>query len=210
MRARQSRVVVDLNRDPSGSVLYPGASNTEICPTSTFHEEAIYLDGGEPDAAEIAARVQQYWRPYHVELTNQIERITQRHGYCILLDGHSIVSQAPRFFSGRLPDLNLGTADVSSCAPSLAAAAFAVLSSAQGFTAVHNGRFKGGYITRHFGQPDGGIHALQLELAQSCYMDEHQPREFDPQRALPLTNLLQVLLGTLRSWRPMLGEQVKK
>ncbi len=210
MWARQSRVVVDLNRDPAGSVLYPGASNTEICPTSTFHEEAIYLPGGEPDAAEIAARTRQYWLPYHNQLASEVERVKQLHGYCILLDGHSIVSEAPRFFSGRLPDLNLGTADVTSCAPSLAAAAFRVLADARGFTAVHNGRFKGGYITRHYGQPNDGVHALQLEMAQSCYMDEHQPRDFDPRYAGRLTNVLQSLLQALQTWLPELGEQAKK
>ncbi len=210
MWARQSRVVVDLNRDPSGSILYPGASNTEICPTSTFHEEPIYLPGAAPDAAEIAARVRQYWRPYHEELANQVKRIKRQLGYCILLDGHSIVSEAPRFFAGRLPDLNLGTADVTSCDPSLAAAAFAVLAETHGFTAVHNGRFKGGYITRYYGRPQESVHALQLEMAQSCYMDEQQPGEFDSKRSAPLTKVLQVLLRTLRLWQPALGEQVKK
>ena len=209
MWARHSRIVVDLNRDPAGSVLYSGASNTEICPIGTFHDAPIYLPGRAPGAAEIATRVQRYWLPYHAQLAAEIERIKQRHGYCILLDGHSIVGEAPRFFPGRLPDLNLGTADVTSCAPSLAAAAFAVLREARGFTAVHNGRFKGGYITRHFGRPGEGVHALQLEMAQSCYMDEHNPREFDSQRAASLTNILRRLLLTIRGWCVQLGEPVK-
>lgn len=210
MWASHSRIVVDLNRDPSGQALYPGAANTGICPVSTFHDEPVYRPGMAPDAAEIAQRVVQYWRPYHAQLAAEIERIKARHGYCILLDGHSIVSEAPRFFAGRLPDLNLGTADGASCGPALADAAFAVLAGARGFTAVHNGRFKGGYITRHYGQPAEGVHALQLEMAQSCYMDEARPLEYHSERAAPLKNVLQSLMHTLLAWRPALGEPAKK
>ncbi len=210
MSATHSRIVVDLNRDPGGNALYPGAANTEICPTSTFHDEPIYLAGTAPDAGGISARVEQYWRPYQAQLAAEIGRIKARHGYCILLDGHSIVSEAPRFFAGRLPDLNLGTADGASCAPSLADAAFAVLRSARGFTAVHNGRFKGGYITRHHGRPSEGVHALQLEMAQSCYMDEQRPFEFQGERAAALTGVLESMLSTLLAWRPVLGDPAKK
>lgn len=210
MWAKYSRIVVDLNRDPSGDALYPGASNTEICPIRTFHDAPIYKAGVAPDALEIAERIAQYWRPYHVQLSAEIERITAIHGYCILLDAHSIVSEAPRFFSGRLPDLNLGTADGASCDSALADAAFAVLTGARGFTAVHNGRFKGGYITRHYGQPAGGVHALQLEMAQSCYMDEKHPVEYNLTRAAPILNVLQPLIQTLLAWHPGLGESPKK
>lgn len=214
MWARQSRIVVDLNRDPSGTQLYPGASNTEVCPVTTFHEQPIYLEGRVPDAAAVDGRVSRYWRPYLTRLESEIARIKARHGYCVLLDGHSIVSEAPRFFAGRLPDLNLGTADLASCAPQLAETAFEVLARAPGFTAVHNGRFKGGYITRHFGQPEKGVHALQLEMAQSCYMDENNPRTFDVPRAAPLMNVLRTLLQALLAWQPpgvatRLGERSK-
>ena len=210
MWAGFSRIVVDLNRDPSGIALYPDASNTGICPTSTFHDEPVYRNGMSPDATEIAQRVRQYWRPYHAQLAAEIERIKARHGYCVLLDGHSIVSEAPRFFSGRLPDLNLGTADGASCDPTLADAAFAVLAGARGFTAVHNGRFKGGYITRHYGRPAEGVHALQLEMAQSCYMEEiveSRHAEYDSERATPLKKVLESLIQTLLAWRPVPGEQ---
>ena len=213
MWARHSRIVVDLNRDPSGQALYAGAANTEICPLGTFHDEPVYRPGMEPDAAEIARRVEQYWRPYHAQLAAEIERIKARHGYCILLDGHSIVSEAPRFFPGRLPDLNQGTAGGTSCDPALADAAFAVLTAASGFTAVHNGRFKGGYITRHYGQPAEGVHALQLEMAQACYMDEmveSSPFEYDDELAVPLKHVLQSLIQTLLAWQPGLGEPAKK
>lgn len=197
MWATHSRVVVDLNRDPGGLSLYPGASNTEICPTTTFHDAPIYRDGAMPDAAAIAARVDQYWRPYHRVLAAEIERLRARHGYCILLDGHSIVSQAPRFFAGRLPDFNLGTADGTSCHPALAQRVFEILCAARGFTAVHNGRFKGGYITRHYGDPARDVHALQLEMAQCAYMNEQAAPAYDANRAAPLVAVLKRLVDGL-------------
>ncbi len=210
MCAQYTRFVVDLNRDPSGNALYPGASNTEICPATTFHDKPVYKPGSAPDAVEIAARVENYWRPYHLQLAAEIDRIKARHGYCVLLDGHSIISEAPRFFSGRLPDLNLGTADGTSCSPALASEAMAVLANARGFTWVHNGRFKGGHITRHFGRPAAGVHALQLEMAQSCYMNEQLPRDYSVDCAEPLKSVLQLLIRMLLAWRPALGEQAKK
>jgi N-formylglutamate deformylase len=210
MVATHSRIAVDLNRDPSGAALYPGASNTEICPTQTFAEVPIYQQAMEPDRAEIASRVAQYWQPYHRQLVAEIARVKAMHGYCILLDAHSIVSVAPRFFSGRLPDLNLGSADGKSCARSLADAAFRVLSDADGFSAVHNGRFKGGYITRHYGDPGRNVHALQLEMAQCCYMDEAAPLQYDAWRAAKLRAVLKTLIELLMNWHPAVGDETKK
>ena len=209
MVATHSRIVVDLNRDPSGDAFYPGASNTEICPTATFANEPIYRPGLAPGKAEITQRVEQYWRPYQHQLATEIARIKTKHGVCILLDGHSIVSEAPRFFAGRLPDLNLGTADGKSCDVSLAQLAFTVLNHAAGFTAVHNGRFKGGFITRHYGVPGDKIHALQLEVAQRCYMDEAAPSLYDASRAAPLKAVLIALVEKLMNWRPMPGADTR-
>ncbi len=210
MVATHSRIVVDLNRDPSGDALYPGASNTGICPITTFHDEPIYQAGLDPDMATIASRVEQYWSPYHAQLQTEIARIKAQHGFCILLDAHSIVSEAPRFFAGRLPDLNLGTADGQSCAPSLAQTAFEVLTHAHGFTAVHNGRFKGGFITRHYGAPRNNVHALQLEIAQRCYMDEGRPQHYDRSRSAGLTDVLKLLLQQLLTRYAELGAESKK
>jgi N-formylglutamate deformylase len=200
--ATHSRYVVDLNRDPSGAALYPGADNTELCPTRTFADEAIYADRGALGAAEIAARRAAYFDPYHAMLAAEIERVRTRHGYVILVDGHSIRSVVPRFFAGRLPDLNLGTADGASCAPGVQAAADVVLAGAGAFTSVVNGRFKGGYVTRHYGQPARGVHALQLEKAQACYMDEAPPYRWDAARAAPLVALLERLVGALLVCNP--------
>ena len=207
MVATHSRIVVDLNRDPSGREMYPGASNTEICPTATFHDEPVYVAGMEPDVAAIRSRIEDYWLPYHQQLAVEIARIKARHGFCVLLDGHSIVSEAPRFFAGRLPDLNLGSADGRSCAQSLAQTAFAVLAGAVGFTAVHNGRFTGGHITRHYGKPDNKVHALQLEMAQCCYMNETAPHAYDEHRADALKAVLKQLAARLADWRPASGDE---
>lgn len=202
MVATHSRYVVDLNRDPAGHALYPGADNTELCPTRGFDGAPLYASGAAPDAAEIHLRTQTYWQPYHDRLAAELAAIRTRHGYAILLDGHSIVSEAPRFFSGKLPDLNLGTNEGRSCDPALADTAYGILASAAGFTHIHNGRFKGGYITRHYGRPLDGIHALQLEIAQSSYMDEGNLEHWDAQRAAPLMEVLQRLVESLLHWTP--------
>jgi len=199
--ATHSRYVVDLNRDPSGVALYPGADNTELCPARTFANEPLYADARAPDSREIAARRAEYFDPYHAQLAAEIERVRARHGYAILLDGHSIRSEVPRFFAGRLPDLNLGTVDGASCAPSVQGAADVVLAGAAAFTTVVNGRFKGGYVTRHYGDPDRGVHALQLEIAQACYMDENPPYPWDARQAAPLVGVLSRLVAALLQWR---------
>ncbi len=195
--ATHSRYVIDLNRNPDGAALYADADNTELCPTRSFAQEPLYIDGQLPDATELARRRERYWQPFHDALSAELERIRQRHGYAILLDGHSIRAEVPRFFSGRLPDLNLGTADGHSCAPALQQAAEQLLSAADGFTFVSNGRFKGGTITRRYGQPAQGVHALQLEIAQACYMHEATPHIWQAARAASLIRVLQQLVDTL-------------
>jgi len=202
MCATRSRYVVDLNRDPSGAVLYAGADNTEVCPTRTFADAPIYADNRVPDAAEIEQRIVEHFEPYHRALGAEVERVRARHGYAIVLDGHSIRSEVPRFFAGRLPDLNLGTADGASCSVRLAQQATSVLATADGFTHVVNGRFKGGWITRHYGRPSVDVHALQLEMAERAYMDEAPPYRWDPARAAALTGVLRRLVDTLLAWRP--------
>ena len=200
--ATHSRYVVDLNRDPSGAALYPGADNTELCPTRTFGNDPIYEVGEEPRDGEIAARRATYFDPYHRCVADEIARVRARHGHAILLDGHSIVSVVPRFFDGRLPDLNLGTSDGRSCDAGLQSVAVGVVSSAGDCSHVVNGRFKGGYITRHFGAPEANVHALQLEMAQARYMDEANPLAFDAARAAPIAAVLERLVIALAEWRP--------
>ncbi len=201
MAATHSRYVVDLNRNPDGVALYAGADNTELCPTRTFGNEAIYVESAAPAQSEVSARAANYFAPYHAKLAAEIERVRTRHGHAVVLDGHSIRAEVPRFFQGRLPDLNLGTADGTSCAADLQAAATSVLAAANRFTHVVNGRFKGGYITRQYGRPAQGVHLLQLEIAEDCYMDEAPPYRFDAARAQPLIDVLKQLVQPLQAWR---------
>jgi N-formylglutamate deformylase len=173
-----SRYVVDLNRPPDGTSLYPGQDTTGIVPVDTFARDPLYRSGHAPDEREVADRIARFWRPYHDALRGELERVRSAHGYALLWDAHSIASELPRFFSGRLPDLNFGTASGAACAPAIEAAVFEAGRSAAGYSAVLNGRFKGGYITRAYGRPAERIHAIQLELSQRTYMNEPPPFEF--------------------------------
>lgn len=198
--ARHSRYVVDLNRDPEGQSLYPGADTTEICPTSTFANEQIYSEGHAPDATEIAWRIERYWRPYHAALREVVDDNLRRFGVVLVFDAHSIRSVLPRFFEGRLPDLNLGTADGATASGELTALMYRVLDGAVGYDAVLNGRFKGGYITRHYGDPRRGVHAIQLEIAQASYMEERPPYRLLPDKADRLVPFLRETLAVGLEW----------
>ncbi len=197
-----SRYLIDLNRPDGNAPMYPGANNTELCPTRFFSGDPLYRDGAAPDAAEIARRTAQYWRPYHAALAAELARLREVHGHALLFDGHSIRSELPWLFAGRLPDLNLGTVSGASCAPALRDSLAAVLAAQGDYTHVVDGRFKGGYITRHYGRPTERIHAVQLEMCWSCYMDEAPPYTVDAARMARLQPLLRRLLETLLRWRP--------
>lgn len=180
LQATHSRYVIDLNRSPDGTSLYPGQSVTGLCPVDTFDDTPLYADGEGPDEAEIAARREAIWQSYHDQLAAELARIKTRHGIAVLWDAHSIRSELPRFFQGRLPDFNLGTADGASCDPALAQHLLSIARSSPAHTAVLNGRFKGGYITRRYGQPGHDVHAVQLEMTQSSYMQEQMPFDYLP------------------------------
>jgi len=167
-----SRYVDDLNRPPDDTSLYPGRNTTGLCPVTQFSGEHLYTNGDEPGADEIRARVERYWRPYHAALIEEIARIRAQHGRVLLWEGHSIRSVVPFLFDGTLPDLNLGTADGTSCSADVQRRVMDVVHAQRDYAFVLNGRFKGGYITRHYGRPDEGVDAVQLELAQANYMDE--------------------------------------
>lgn len=190
---KYSRYVVDLNRSSDDVSLYPGQNTTGLCPRMAFTGEPIYLPDQEPTAEEIAQRVEQYWRPYHAALAEEIERVKQKHGHVVLWEGHSIRSVVPFLFDGRLPDFNLGTAANASCSAPLQQRLESVLESQKKYTFVVNGRFKGGYITRHYGRPAQGVEAVQLELAQLNYMDE-DTFAYSAERAAPTQALIRTLL----------------
>jgi len=185
LAATHSRYVVDLNRPPDGSSLYPGQSVTGLCPIDTFDDTPLYADAAQvPDAAETEERRRAYWDPYHAQLRAELDRIRAAHGVAVLWDAHSIRSVLPRFFDGRLPDFNLGTADGASCDPALARELLAIGMVVPGHSAVLNGRFKGGYITRHYGDPGRNVHAVQLEMTQASYMQEALPFGYLPEIAM--------------------------
>lgn len=191
LKAQVSRYVIDLNRPPSGESLYPGQTTTGLCPTETFRGEALYPPGQQPDAAEIARRREVYWQPYHTALAAELARVRQHHGQVLLWDAHSIASVLPRLFEGKLPDLNFGTASGASCAQNVIESVVAQANEKgkkkeAPWSQVVNGRFKGGYITRHYGQPAQGVHAIQLELCQCLYMNESAPFDYLPERAQKL------------------------
>jgi len=176
--ATHSRYVVDVNRPPDGANLYPGQDTPRLCPVDTFHSEPLYRRGDGPDAEEIERRLDAVWRPYHRRLAAEIARVRAEHGAAVLWDAHSIVAEVPRLFEGRLPDFNLGTADGQSCDPALAESLRVALSRHAGYTSVLNGRFKGGYITRRYGDPANNVHAIQLEMVEAVYMEERSPYAF--------------------------------
>jgi formiminoglutamase len=200
VRTGLSRTVIDVNRDPSGVSLYPGQATTGLCPTETFDGEPLYLAGQEPTDAEISARRARFFDPYHDGLRGELDRLIARHGQVVLYDAHSIRSHAPRLFDGELPRFNIGTNSGGSCAPALTAAVEAACD-ATGPSRVTNGRFKGGWITRHYGQPQRGVHAVQMELACRGYIDEPAaltpdswPTPFQAPRAAPLQATLKDVL----------------
>ncbi|WP_454764830.1 N-formylglutamate deformylase [Cupriavidus campinensis] len=198
LMATHSRYVVDLNRPPDNANLYPGQDTTGLCPVDTFDKTPVYADGSNgPDDAEIAQRRDAIWHPYHSALQEELARLRAGHGTIALWDAHSIRSVLPRFFEGKLTDFNLGSADGKSCDAGLAADVLAIASAVPHHTAVLNGRFKGGYITRQYGNPADGVHAIQLELTQSSYMEEVYPFAYDPAKAGAIQPAIRQMLETV-------------
>ena len=213
LKPRYARYVIDLNRPPDDAPMYPGASNTELCPTRFFTGDALYKAGREPRGPERVARRSTYWQPYHAALAQELARIKAIHGYALLWDAHSIRSHSPWLFDGKLPDLNIGTASGASADASIADAVMGSVvdgagadmaqggattagsPGASGVTHVLNGRFKGGYITRHYGAPQGHVHAVQLEKCQSLYMQEEAPFAYDEHKAAQIQPLLQSMVA---------------
>lgn len=192
--ATYSRYVIDLNRPGDDAALYAGQLATGLCPTETFAGEPLYLDGQEPEASEKARRLSAYWQPYHRHIEVTLDAIRDRFGYALLWDAHSIPSVVPRLFEGELALLNLGSNDGRSAALPIVEAVSAAVDAGLGL--VLDGRFRGGHITRHFGRPTAGIHALQLEIAQRGYMDEAS-RAFDDERAAELRRVIRRMLAAM-------------
>jgi N-formylglutamate deformylase len=205
VRANFHRYLIDANRDPAGQSLYPGQNTTGLCPLTDFNGEAIFRAGLEPDGAEIARRTGAWHRPYHQALEAEVARVKAIHGYAIIFDCHSIRSRIPFLFDGDLPDFNIGTNGGVTCDPVVERAALDICSSAEGFTHVLNGRFKGGWTTRHYGRPQDGIHAIQMEIAQRQYMDEHTTWNWREERAQEVRAVLKSLFVKLNQIAPQLS-----
>lgn len=189
--ATHSRYVVDLNRPPDNANLYPGQDTTPLVPLDTFHKKPLYRPGEEPESGETAERVETFWKPYHARLAEELGRLREKYDYALLWDAHSIFSEVPRFFAGKLTELNLGTADGRSCGAGIGEG---LMRKVSGYGAVLNGRFKGGYITRTYGAPATGVHAVQLELSEATYMDEAPPFRFKKALATRLRPQLRSLI----------------
>ncbi|MCC7260733.1 MAG: N-formylglutamate deformylase [Alphaproteobacteria bacterium] len=199
LKANSSRYVIDLNRDPTGATLYPGKFNTGLCPHLLFDTTPLYRDGSTPDEEEVRRRTSGYWWPYHRVLEELLEQVCDTHGHAVLLDAHSIRSEVPALFEGRLPDINIGTADGASADAALSEKLLHIGEKSP-YSTVLNGRFKGGYITRHYGKPHEGIHAVQIELTQCNYMNEAPPYAYDEEKAVRLQNTLREMLTAMVEW----------
>ena len=196
--ATHSRFVIDLNRPPDGTSLYPGQSVTGLCPVDLFDDQPLYRDLADlPGEAEIAERRAAIWQPYHAQLAQALASLKAEHGVAALWDAHSIRSVLPRFFDGRLTDLNLGTANGASCSPVLAKQLLAIGKQAKVHSTVLNGRFTGGHITRQYGNPAQGIHAVQLEMTQCSYMQESWPFDYLPAVAAQVQPHVRRMLETV-------------
>lgn len=200
VRANFHRYLIDANRDPSGQSLYPGQNTTGLCPETDFDGLPLYDEGRAPGHQEIEARTRAFHLQYHAALASELDRVRRLHGVAVLYDCHSIRSEIPFLFEGRLPDLNIGTNGGVTCAPAMETATVDICAAAQGYTHTLNGRFKGGWTTRHYGRPDQGVHAIQMELAQSAYLQsESVPFAYDSVKASQLRPHLTAILETLVS-----------
>ncbi len=189
-----SRYVIDLNRPPDDTPMYPGASNTELCPTRFFTGDPLYREGEAPGPQQREARRQAHWQPYQDALQGEIARLRAAHGYVLLWDAHSIRSRIPWLFEGELPDLNIGTAGGASADEAITRAVAQAAGRAPGVSHVVNGRFKGGWITRHYGRPGEHVHAVQLEMVQKLYMREAPPWDWDARGADAIRPVLRDML----------------
>lgn len=201
VRALFHRYVIDANRDPAGISLYPGQNTTQLCPVTDFNGQPIYLEGQEPDQQEIERRRKAFHAPYHTALQGQIDRVLDQFGIVVVYDCHSIRSNIPFLFEGQLPDFNIGTNSGATCGPEIERLVAEICANAEGFTSIVNGRFKGGWTTRNYGRPDTGVHAIQMELAQSTYLkSEISPFDYAGQHAQKLQIHLKKILLSLTSW----------
>jgi len=194
IHANYSRWVIDLNRDPAGVPLYSdGRLITGLCPTTTFTGVPLYRDRRTAvDTEEVKRRMELYFDPYHQKIGEEISTLKKQFGTVLLWDCHSIRESVPSIQKEKFPDLILGDADGTSASAPLIVSAVTVLGGSS-YSFSHNHPFKGGYITRYFGQPEQRVHALQLEMTKMNYMDDSETM-YDRQRASKMAGLLKKCL----------------
>lgn len=210
VKANFHRYVIDANRNPNGESLYPGQNTTELCPTTDFDNIPIYDSGKEPNQQEIERRRRVYHAPYHEALERELQRVRSVHGVAILYDSHSIRSKVPFLFEGTLPDFSIGTNGGATCAPEIEHQTAKICELSVDFTSVLNGRFKGGWTTRHYGRPSQNMHAIQMELTQSLYMEEAAPWEYTLEKAEKLRPILKDILNALEHTSRSLKRETTK
>lgn len=197
IKALFHRYVIDANRDPSGSALYPDRPTTALCPLTTFDGDSLYLSRQEPNESEITRRRIAFHIPYHNALRKVLNLARSKHGIVILYDCHSIRSRILNLFPSHPPDFNIGTNDGTTCSPAIENKVRDICEQSDEFSTVVNDRFKGGWTTRNYGQPSKGIHAIQMELAQSTCMLECSPWTYDDKKAQILRQVLARILKAL-------------
>ena len=209
LRATFHRYVIDANRDPSGQSLYPGQNTTGLIPLTNFDNQPIWKAGQEPNEADVVERLARYHRPYHAALEAEIERVRTLHGIAVVYDCHSIRSRCPFLFEGVLPDFNIGTDNGRTCAPEIERAVAGICAGAEGYASVLNGRFRGGWTTRHYGRPQTGVHAIQMELAQITHLaSEEPPFSLDPVKTARLRGVLAEILAAIERIARDLGGRI--
>jgi N-formylglutamate deformylase len=193
IRARFTRYAIDLNRDPARQPLYAdGRKETALVPETSFAGEPLYK-GRVPDVKEVERRLAVYYQPYHEKLRSVLGELRSEFGTVVLYDAHSIRRFVPTIRPHPFPDLILGDGNGKTAHPRILEAAWRALKQGP-FQVSLNDPFQGGYITRHYGNPEAGAHALQLEMSQDIYLD-------DQNRQVPhkVDRLKKVLRGTLES-----------
>lgn len=195
IKANYCRWVIDLNRDPESKPLYTdGRVITGLVPTTNFNGDPLYKDA-VPEEHEIAERIHKYYLPYHEKLEELLEQTKQQFGKALLFDAHSIRRVVPGIQKEAFPQLILGDNDGTSASKEVIDAVWNILKDS-GYEATHNTPFKGGQITRSFGKPDDNVHALQLEMAKTNYMDATET-EYDGQNAAQIREVLKAVFTQL-------------
>ncbi len=197
VKANLSRWVIDLNRDPESAPLYDdGRLITSVTPHTDFFGNNIYKSKKhEPGKKEVAKRLKKYYWPYYERLSVLLEERKKEFGKVLLWDAHSIRHRVSTIQNDPFPDMILGNNDEKTAQPQLIKIALESLRSGD-YEVAHNHPFKGGHITRYFGDPENQIHTLQLEMNKILYMDDNEIT-YNKARAARVQGLLKSCMENL-------------